>query len=106
MSIPQAFDALKTLFVKVLSLLNPDGNSSLYEEAAEQLIDFEIKLAEVYIHVIIDLSASADFNISNGWTNKLTKSKLMCTLCAVLRWLTLLTAQSLYKQWWPVYRAC
>lgn len=53
----QALDALKTLFVTVVSLLNPNGNSSLYEEAAEQLIDFETNLAKVrvlvymYVHV-------------------------------------------------------
>ena len=38
---------MKTLFVTVLSLLNPDGDSSMYEEAAQDLVDFETKLAEV-----------------------------------------------------------
>ena len=49
----QALRALRTFFITVVSLLDPQGNTSLHEQAADELIAFETKLAEVHVHVCI-----------------------------------------------------
>lgn len=44
---PANLAALKTFIVSTLLLIQPSGNTTLFEEAAKGIIEFETNLAEV-----------------------------------------------------------
>jgi len=59
---PEDFSAMETFIVSVLTALNPDIPQSTYQEAAQGIIDFETRLAEIFISNVALRDPVATYN--------------------------------------------